>query len=197
MKSLYVFLLILSLCGSSVFAVAVPETPAVLQRSVYSAAHTHGDAVWKDAAPLFIGDWNKYEMGSALLRVAWHPKIGLSIYARILDDEISPSKNEKALFKGDGLEVYLDVRPKADRQKSYSSGAGQFILAPPIDEHGNQPRIQFASGDLSNVVNVNSMQTTYTRFPWGYELTCVIPPWEIFNTELDMHLDFALDDQDS
>lgn len=175
------------------------ELPAPRQvpRVELIVPQTGVETIKRHAAPVFIGNWETAEEGSAIIRTGWTNE-GLIIHAEVFDDKIEPARDPNSLWRGDAIEIYLDLRPAKERTKGYldQSGVGQFVLAPPASVGAGIPQIGKGSGDLSPFFDLNDLKTGYKRTDAGYELWVLVPKGPWLKPGANIYADFCLDDQD-
>lgn len=172
--------------------------PEPLPRGVMQAGLAADLAALKrDAPPLLVGSWEDAETASALIRVGWNSR-ALLIHAEVFDADPRPGPAE-ALFRGDGIEIYLDLRVPEERTRDYlgATRAGQIVLAPPAPEDPDQARPQLGkgSGSLRDCFDVEAVPRGHARTATGYEVWIELPAGDWLGADKDILADFVLNER--
>ena len=186
----------------SSFAVAMAtgtegHVPAPVPRGVTQAGWIRDRNELRNMPPtLFMGNWEEADTSGAFIRLGWNDT-GLWIHAEVFDEAPRPGPVSN-LFRGDGVEIYLDLREPERRSPAYrhSREAGQFVLAPPDPDmpHMDRPQLGRGSGSLDAFFDVETLDRGYRRTETGYEVWIHLPAGPWLGDGKAVHADFALND---
>ena len=136
-------------------------------------------------------DWTGPNDLSATIRLAWRHG-GLFVAATVTDDVVFQELTGRDMFKGDHLEVYVDLTPGVEEKRTaFGRGQFQFGISPgslgekiggqilPAEVHIWRPEGLVPKG----------AQVAARRLPNGYQLEAFIPFAALGSAKVSMHQD--------
>jgi len=149
------------------------------------------------------GSWTGPADCSAIVHTAWRQE-ALFVACEVTDDAVHQAQTGESLWKGDHLELYLDVKPDLEPDRA-EFGAGQFqlVLSPgnfrqtgdPLTDTRPEAFIYRPAGTPAGDVRVAARKTAA-----GYAIEAAIP-WELLGLQpvagAGLAMEVGLSDTDS
>jgi hypothetical protein len=186
--------------GSSISGPSRRSGPTVVAHYLQREPTIDGvfdEAIWGDlnrydiSSVVFGGkEWDGDDDLSGNVMIAWDDYF-LYIAARVRDDDYVQSASGKNIFKGDSIEILLDINvPKDFHDDGLSNDDYQIGISPGQDE---------PSDDIENYVwypkskegEYGTIKAAATATDDGYRIEAKIP-WEIFGIKPDIGKHFGL-----
>lgn len=109
-----------------------PDPPVAIDESTAEWTRVPGAATIEDASQVVWGQgtWQSPQDLSGTVRVAWREEC-FFVAAEVRDDSLQQSQHGSAMWKGDHIELYLDVAPDTEPGRdAFGEGQFQIVLSP-------------------------------------------------------------------
>lgn len=155
---------------------------------------TYEPRSWKGAGDL-----------SAKVKIAWRDGV-LYLGVEVTDDIIAQEKRGEAMYLGDHIEIFLDLSPLSEPQRSYlGAGQWQFGLSPGNFKTTGDPAVDIKPEAIcfvpKGVGGEEAIQVAAKRTQAGYTLEASIPfslmNWKTAREGMELKAEVAISDCDS
>ncbi len=182
-----------------------PDPAFALDGDLSDWVDVPGAIMYDSAEQVHVGPskWSGPEDLGGRITLAWRSE-GLYLGAHITDAQLFQSERAAMIYKGDHIEVFLDVTPDADLARTnWGEGQYQFGISPGNFRKTGDPISDVAAeayGYLPPGLDAGEVRVVSTRTEGGYDLEALMP-WSTMGVaprqNLPISIEVALSDCDS
>jgi len=115
----------------------------------------------------------------------------LVVTIAVRDDALVGSAGDP--WEGDSVEIYLDLRPEAQRDGSYASGVFQMVIAPALAPEAKTTYSFHVGENAFHIPDVRGTVVLSALTDGGYQVTVSFPLEELARTHLPLGESLAFD----